>query len=115
MGTKYEVDNSGNITANSFDGDGSNITNISTANISGLQTEKWEIFTLDATDVNTNKYVTLVGTVTDNQSIRVFIDDTGIKAEQGIDYSVSGQQIFWTGYEFDGLIAIGEKLNIYFY
>ena len=79
----------------------------------GGTTTLFELFTLDATDIS-NKYVTLAGPIVDNQSIRVFVDNAGIKAEQGVDYSVSGLQIFWTGYAFDGLIEIGDKLKIFY-
>jgi len=74
---------------------------------------KFESFTLDSTSI-TSKYVTISGTINDNQSIRVFVDNVGIKAEQGVDYSVSGNQIFWTGYDFDGLLEVGDKLKIFY-
>ena len=58
---------------------------------------KHELFVLDAYDI-ANKYVEVEGTINNNQSIRVFVDNIGIKAEQGVDYSVSGNQIFWNTY-----------------
>lgn len=76
-------------------------------------TEKYELFTLDATDIS-NKYIELVGTINDNQSIRVFIDNVGIKAEQGVDYSVSANQIFWTAYSLATLLEVGDKLKIFY-
>jgi len=79
----------------------------------GGNTTKWESFTLDGTDI-ANKYVTLAGPLVDNQSIRVFIDDVGIKAEQGIDYSISSLDIIWTGLLFDGLLEVGDKLKIFY-
>ena len=77
-------------------------------------TEKWETRTLSETDIS-NKYFELSKEITDNQSIRVFIEGVGIKAEQGVDYSLSGNQVFWSGYLFDGLLETGDKLNIFYY
>jgi len=75
--------------------------------------DKYELFTLGATNIS-NKYVELVGIINDNQSIRVFVDNIGIKAEQGIDYSVSGNQIFWNTYELQSLLEEGDKLKIFY-
>jgi len=87
----------------------------STSSTWGSSTEydKSELFTLDATDIS-NKYVELTGTVNDNQSIRVFLDNIGIKVEQGVDYSISGSQIFWTGYELASLLEVADKLKIFY-
>ena len=76
--------------------------------------EKWEMFTMTA-PLLAQAYVELTQDITDNQSIRVFIDDAGIKAEQGVDYSVSSNQIFWTGYDFFTLLEVGDKLKIFYY
>ena len=89
----------------------SSITEIN--HIITLTTVKYELFTLDATDIS-NKYVELTGTVNDNQSIMVFLDNIGIKAEQGVDYSVSANQIFWTAYQLDSLLEVGDKLKIFY-
>lgn len=78
------------------------------------QTEKWEMFEITS-DVKTQKYVELTKTITDNQSIRVFVENIGIKAEVGIDFSISGNQIYWSGYNFENLLEIGEKINIFYY
>ena len=87
----------------------------STSSTWGSSTEydKFELFTLDATDIS-NKYIELTGTVNDNQSIRVFLDNIGIKVEQGVDYSISGSQIFWTGYELASLLEVADKLKIFY-
>ncbi|NCC99965.1 MAG: hypothetical protein EOL95_09750 [Bacteroidia bacterium] len=68
-------------------------------------------YTITATEI-ANKYVTLSQVPTNNQSIRVFVDNVGIKAEQGVDYSISGNQIFWTGYNFSSLLSLDDKLKI---
>ena len=81
--------------------------------ISGELLEKYELFTLDATDIS-NKYVEVSGIITDNQSIRVFVDNIGIKVEQGVDYSVSGNQIFWNTYELQSVLELGDKLKIFY-
>ena len=81
---------------------------------SGFSVEKWEKFTITA-DILVDGYVTLTKEIIDNQSIRVFMDNVGIQAEQGVDYSVSGAQIFWIGYEFSTLLEVDDKLNIFYY
>jgi hypothetical protein len=95
---------------------GSNITLISTEEeieIKQTSSLKFELFDLEDTDI-TNKYIEVAGTITDNQSIRVFIENAGIKGEQGIDYSVSGNHIFWQNYDFDGLLETRDTLKIYY-
>lgn len=72
---------------------------------------RFDDFTITATEI-ANKYVTLSNMPTNNQSIRVFVDNIGIKAEQGVDYSISGNQIFWTGYNFNSLLSLDDKLKI---
>jgi len=75
--------------------------------------DKFESFTMDSATLIA-KYIEVAGTITDNQSIRVFLDDVGIKAEQGVDYSVSANQIFWSGYNFQILLEVGDKLKIFY-
>jgi len=84
-----------------------------TGSITANNLEKFESFTLDATDIS-NKYVDLVGTITNNQSIRIFLDNIGIKVEQGVDYSVSGNQLFWDGYDLQTTLVAGDKLKIFY-
>ena len=79
----------------------------------GGSSVKYELFILDISDI-ANKYIEVAGTILDNQSIRVFLEDVGIKAEQGIDYSVSGKQIYWNGYELQSTLEIGDKLKIFY-
>lgn len=86
---------------------------IGTGNIDASQL-KYESFTLDTNHINNTKYVEIIGEITDNQSIMLFLDNIGVKAEQGVDYSFSGNQIYWVGYHLDGLLDIGDKLKIYY-
>lgn len=60
------------------------------------------------------KYVTIAGTVSDNQSIRVFVEHVGLKAEQGVDYSYSGNEIFWTSYDFENKLEAGDVLHVFY-
>ncbi|MDX9703941.1 MAG: hypothetical protein RBU23_12995 [Candidatus Auribacterota bacterium] len=82
--------------------------------LDNVKVQRHDEFVIDAA-ILANKYVTLTHEVTDNQSIRVFVDDYGIKAQPGVDYSVSGNEVYWGGYVFDGMLEEGEILNVYYY
>jgi len=71
-------------------------------------------FTLSFLDIS-HKYVTLDLPVTNNQSVLVWVDGSGVLGEVGVDYSVSGQEIFWTSYLFDHLLSSGDKLRVIYY
>jgi len=113
----------GDLTAVSFDGtlvDGvtgvtqsedDNSTKISTTAYTDNIKTKYELFTISISDL-ANKYITIVGVINNNQSIRVFLNNIGIKAEQGVDYSLSGNQIFWTGYDLETTLEENDKLKI---
>ena len=73
---------------------------------------KYETFVLTDAIVNTLKYITIQGTITNNQSILLFIDNVNIKAQQGIDYSVNGNEIFWSSYDLDGKLQINDRLKV---
>ena len=75
---------------------------------------KTQNFTLTALDIRLG-YVSLSLPVTNDQSVQVFIEDAGILAEVGIDYSLSGQEIFWLGYTLQEILEAGDKLRILFY
>lgn len=81
--------------------------------VSELDLEQNESFTLTSTDIS-NKYVEIVGTITDNQSVLVIVSDIGLIAEVGVDYSLSGNFVYWTGYSFATKLEEGEKLKIYY-
>lgn len=72
---------------------------------------KGEVFTLTQTEIS-RKYISLSEIIIDNQSVMVFIEGAGILAEVGVDYSVSGQDIFWTSYALEGILSVGDKLRI---
>jgi hypothetical protein len=61
-----------------------------------------------------NKYITIEGEITDNQNILVFIDNVGIKAELSVDYSVSGNEVFWNGYELENTLVVGDKIKVFY-
>lgn len=89
--------------------------------LNGVRKENWddvseqfnELFTLTSTDI-INKYVILTNTITDINSIRVFVENIGVIAEVGVDYSISDQYIYWTGYEFLTKLIAGDKLKIFY-
>ncbi|HQO99300.1 MAG TPA: hypothetical protein PL042_01640 [Caldisericia bacterium] len=81
--------------------------------VNDLNLELNEVFTLTATDIS-NKYVQLAGTITDNQSVLVIVSDIGLIAEVGVDYSISDNYIYWTGYSFATKLEEGEKIKIYY-
>jgi len=94
----------------SLEGEG---TEINPLGLSNKSKTKYESFTLDILDLN-NKYITIQGIINDNQSIRLFADNIGIKLEQGVDYSVSGNQVFWSGYALENLLEVGDTLQIFY-
>lgn len=76
---------------------------------SGLTIDK---FTLTGTDI-TNGFVTLTGTpVTPANTILEVIG--GVVQDYGIDFTVSGNQLSWTGLGLDGVLTSGDKLIIEF-
>lgn len=75
--------------------------------------EKSESFTLDATDIS-NKYIDIAGTINNSQSVYVIIENVGIMAEQGIDFSYSGSNVYWTGYELENTLEVGDKLRVFY-
>ena len=62
-----------------------------------------------------NKTVTLSSVPTNNQSIREFVENIGMKAEVGVDYSYTTNTIHWTGYEFSDKLGVGDTITIYYY
>ena len=82
--------------------------------IDGVNYNQVEVFTITEEILN-QKYVILTKEITDINSIRVFVDDVGIRAQPGVDYSVSDTYVYWQGYEFFTKLEIGEKLYIYYY
>lgn len=79
-----------------------------------LNPNQSETFILTESDIN-NKYIMLTKPITDINSIRVFIDNQGLKAQPGIDYSISDQYIYWNGYDLNAKLEIGEKIIVFYY
>jgi len=93
--------------------DKDNSTKVATTAYVDTKVDKYEEFEMTSTEIS-DKYITIIGIINNNQSIRLFLDNIGIKAEQGIDYSVSGNQIFWTGYNLEQSLEAGDKLKIFY-
>ena len=81
--------------------------------INNVKIERFETFTMTSA-VLTAGYITIIGEITDNQNILVFVDNIGVKAEQGVDFSISGNQIFWAGYLFSSKLEEGDILKIFY-
>jgi len=81
--------------------------------ITDLHLTKNESFEITQPILN-QKYVELTNTITDINSIRVFVDDVGLIAQPGVDYSISDQYVYWTGYDFFTKLALGETLRIFY-
>lgn len=92
--------------------DTSDTSNLKKALISDFY-EKNENFTLDSVDIS-NKYVTIAGTINDSQTVHLFIENIGIMAEVGVDFSYSGNNVYWTGYELENTLEIGDKLRVFY-
>lgn len=82
--------------------------------IDGVNYNQVEVFTINETILN-QKYVILTKEITDINSVRVFVDDIGIRAQPGIDYSISDQYIYWNGYDLNTKLEIGEKIIVFYY
>jgi len=90
-----------------------NSTKIATTKYVDNMKTKHERFDITSAELS-SKYVTLLGIISDNQSIRVFLDNVGIKAEQGVDYSVSGNEIYWSGYNLQTTLAEDDVLVVFY-
>lgn len=79
----------------------------------GASGEKNESFILNATDI-TNGYIDIVGNINNAQTVHLFIENIGILAEVGVDFSYSGNNLYWTGYELANTLEIGDKLKVFY-
>ncbi len=59
------------------------------------------------------KYVTLERTPADIPAMKVFIEK-GFLATYLQDYNVNAKNVYWQGYELDGLLAPGDALIIFY-
>ena len=72
-----------------------------------------QYFTLSSTDI-TNKYVTLTNTPTQPAETQMTILG-GILQIYGFDFTVSGNQLTWSGTDLDGWLSAGDELFVYYY
>ena len=71
---------------------------------------KVDEFTLSGTDI-TNKYVTLSAAPTTPADTLLTVIG-GPMQEYGVDFTVSGSQVDWSGLFLDGVLVAGDKLII---
>jgi hypothetical protein len=76
----------------------------------GSGTEKVDKFTLTGTDI-TNKFVTLTFTPTAPSSAILIVEDAG-GMFYGVDFTVTGNQLGWSGLELDGIFSSGDNLTV---
>jgi hypothetical protein len=60
-----------------------------------------------------NKYITFNKTPKLVDNVSCFIG-SGNHAERDTDYSISGMNIYWNGYEWDGLLEAGDEIEIFY-
>lgn len=69
-----------------------------------------ESFTLNSTDI-TNKYVTLAQAPTTASKTRLMVVN-GVEQAYGTDFTVSTNQLSWSGLFLDGVLESGDKLIV---
>ena len=69
-----------------------------------------QTFTLTGTDI-TNGYVTLSAAPIVPANTVLFVADAG-NMFYGVDFTVTGSQLIWTGYALDGILASGDNLTV---
>lgn len=77
---------------------------------SGGGSQKVDIFTLNSTNI-TNKFVTLAGTPATPSETILLVEDAG-NMFYGDDFTVSGNQLSWSGLALDGILSSGDNLTI---
>jgi len=68
-------------------------------------------FTLNSTQINTSKSVTLTHTPATDADVKLTVYG-GIPQDEGNDYSVSGTTLSWNGYNLDGVLEVGDKIEV---
>lgn len=76
---------------------------------SGADTQR-ETFTLTNTEI-TNEQLTVAGTISDADSVHVAMEGGGASL-YGVDYTVSGNDIVWSGYDLSTILVVGSVLQI---
>ncbi len=73
-------------------------------------TQKVDKFTLDSTD-ESNKYVTLSFTPSVLGDTILLVEDAG-NMFFGVDFTVTGNQLGWSGMALDGILSAGDNLTV---
>ena len=68
-------------------------------------------FTLDSNQITTTKQVTLTNTPAVDADVKLTVYG-GIAQDEGIDYSVSGTTLTWNSYALDGILEVGDKIEV---
>lgn len=71
---------------------------------------KVDKFTLTGTDA-TNKFVTLTSTPSNPGAVILLVEDAG-NMFYGVDFTVSGNHLSWSGLELDGILSSGDNLTV---
>jgi hypothetical protein len=69
-----------------------------------------EIFALDGTDIS-NKYVTLSRVPLNASTVNLKLSGGGVSLFS-VDYTVSGDQVGWNALALDGIVSVGDILEI---
>jgi len=88
-------------------GDGSNLTNITAAS---TEASEVEYFTTTSGNIS-DKYVTLAHSAYATTEVSMDIIG-GCAQEYGVDYTVSGAQVSWSGLGLDGVLEVGDKIRV---
>jgi len=70
-----------------------------------------EEFTLDSTAIVTTKLVTLSQTPINDEDVKLLVYE-GIAQDEGVDYIITGTTLSWNGTPLDGLLEVGDKLQV---
>ncbi len=68
-------------------------------------------FTLDPTQIGTTKSVTLSQTPAVDGDVSLVVYG-GIPQDNGVDFSVTGTTLTWNGMGLDGILEVGDKLEV---
>jgi hypothetical protein len=101
------VSGSGGISVNTTGQD------ITISGAGGSATNRVQVITLAAFDIS-NKYVTLTETPTAPSDVTLSIG-TAPGQSYGVDYTVSGTILTWSGLGLDGVLSIGDILTINYF
>jgi hypothetical protein len=72
-----------------------------------------DVVTLVETDI-VNKFIRLQELPATTETLQVFVRG-GTPGVLGVDFSINNKELYWSGYEWDGLLSIGDCLEIYYH